>query len=82
MSAPIRLPKDLPLWADLRDVLADRRKQIGVSRYQLARMLGMHESTLMRWEYGDTGPRWEELARILSRLGGTLTIEWDSEPEE
>jgi DNA-binding XRE family transcriptional regulator len=40
-----------------RDLLAQRRKAVGLSQDALAEQLGIERSTIVRWEAGKTGPQ-------------------------
>ena len=51
--------------------LAERRKRLGISRYELARQVGVNAVTMWRWETGVSQPiriAAQQLDQVLCRL--------------
>lgn len=51
------------------------REQFGWSRSRMAQELGVHETSIVRWESGGGGPagrRLDEWASLLDRMAGEL----------
>jgi DNA-binding XRE family transcriptional regulator len=55
------------LWERIRS----KRRQLGLSQERLAKLLGVDEGTLRRWERGEWVPKGDRLERIARFLGPT-----------
>ena len=69
---PIMLSEALEL-AEVRKWARDGRarairEQAGLSRAEIARDLGVHETTIQKWEAGERSPRERRLALTYGRL--------------
>lgn len=51
------------------EMIADRRTELGLSGYELARRTGIRASTILRIERGDTQPSTEKLDILAGALG-------------
>ncbi len=61
----------------MADALIRYRIDHDLSQSQLARILGVRQPTVGRWETGEHNPSWETLLLLAQKLGitSTLTIE-------
>ena len=48
--------------------MRQRRKQLGLSPYELSRLIGEREHQIGRWERGDQEPRTNTVAKIAVHL--------------
>jgi predicted transcriptional regulator len=47
-----------------------RRSRARLSQWELARLVGIDQSTISRVEGGDRGLRWSTFAKLVEQLGG------------
>lgn len=59
---------------DIGARLREARDAAGVSRVQLADQLGVRESTITKWESGQTSPRGHRVSKLAGMLG--VSISW------
>lgn len=57
-----------------RGYLAERRKAVGLDQETLARRLGVHKATVMRWERGSAEPQ----PSLRPKLAAVLGISYDT----
>jgi transcriptional regulator with XRE-family HTH domain len=60
-----------PIGESLPERLKAHRKIRGLSRKRLARILGVDEGTLWRWERGERRPQGENARRVRALLAGS-----------
>jgi len=58
----------------LGQILAQIRKQKGMTLDAVGQLSGLSESAILRWESGDTMPRVDNLQRLLGAMGYKLQI--------
>ena len=58
---------------DIRTRLRQRRKALGLTQHQLAKMIDVTNMTVYFWETGRVRP-WETLAKMAAALG--VTVDW------
>jgi len=63
------------LFASIADQVAARRRAIGLSQVELARMTGTTQSAIARLESGQRPPRIDTLLRVASALDAELTVQ-------
>jgi transcriptional regulator with XRE-family HTH domain len=54
--------------------LADARSAAGLSRREIADRIGVKESTVAKWEAGETSPRGHRVSKLAGMLG--VSISW------
>lgn len=57
----------------IRD-LAEHRVRLGLTQGEAARRVGVHRSTLNRWECGHASPRMSELRRYVAVVHAELNL--------
>ena len=68
------------LFASIADQVAARRRELGLSQHDLARLTGTTQSAIARLESGQRPPRIDTLLRIASALDADLVV--DLRPRE
>jgi transcriptional regulator with XRE-family HTH domain len=68
------------LFASIADQVAVRRRAVGLSQHDLARLTGTTQSAIARLESGQRPPRIDTLLRIASALDADLVV--DLRPRE
>lgn len=63
------------LFASIADQVAARRRELGLSQHDLARLTGTTQSAIARLEAGKRPPRIDTLLRIASALDAELAVE-------
>ena len=63
------------LFASIADQVVTRRRELGLSQHELARLTGTTQSAIARLESGQRPPRIDTLLRIASALEAELTVE-------
>ena len=63
------------LFATIADQVATRRRELGLSQLDLARLTGTTQSAIARLEAGKRPPRIDTLLRIADALETELTVE-------
>jgi len=63
------------LFASIADQVAARRRELGLSQHELARLTGTTQSAIARLEAGKRPPRIDTLLRIASALDAELAVE-------
>lgn len=63
------------LFASIADQVAERRRTLGLSQLELARLTGTTQSAIARLESGQRPPRIDTLLRIAGALDTELTVE-------
>ena len=63
------------LFASIADQVATRRRALGLSQLELARLTGTTQSAIARLESGQRPPRIDTLLRIASALDAELAVE-------
>ena len=63
------------LFATIADQVATRRRELGLSQLDLARLTGTTQSAIARLEAGKRPPRIDTLLRIADALDTELTVE-------
>ena len=54
---------------EVRNVVKERRKELGISQVDLAEMSGLSLATIKNIERGEGNPSYETISRILEVLG-------------
>ena len=63
------------LFASIADQVAERRRALGLSQHELARLTGTTQSAIARLESGQRPPRIDTLLRIAGALDAELAVE-------
>jgi transcriptional regulator with XRE-family HTH domain len=63
------------LFASIADKVAGRRRELGLSQHELARLTGTTQSAIARLESGQRPPRIDTLLRIASALDAELVVD-------
>lgn len=63
------------LFAQIADQVAERRRRLGLSQAELARLTGTTQSAIARLESGQRPPRIDTLLRIADALDAELAVE-------
>ena len=63
------------LFSQIADQVAERRRDLGLSQLELARLTGTTQSAIARLESGKRPPRIDTLLRIAEALGAKLVVE-------
>jgi transcriptional regulator with XRE-family HTH domain len=63
------------LFAAIADQVAARRRELGLSQIELARLTGTTQSAIARLESGQRPPRIDTLLRIATALDAELAVE-------
>jgi DNA-binding XRE family transcriptional regulator len=63
------------LFAQIAGQVAERRRELGLSQAELARMTGTTQSAIARLESGQRPPRIDTLLRIAEALDAQLAVE-------
>lgn len=63
------------LFAQIADQVAARRRELGLSQVELARLTGTTQSAIARLESGQRPPRIDTLLRIAEALDADLAVE-------
>ena len=63
------------LFASIADQVAARRRELGLSQHELARLTGTTQSAIARLESGQRPPRIDTLLRIASALDSELVVD-------
>lgn len=63
------------LFVSIADQVAARRRELGLSQHDLARLTGTTQSAIARLEAGKRPPRIDTLLRIASALDAELAVE-------
>lgn len=66
---PCILHPDLPTTGDL---IRAQRKMAGLTEEQVADLMGVHQSTVDRWENDDTVPTFDHLRQLAHLFGCTI----------
>lgn len=56
--------------SSIRDI---RKKVLGLSQTDLARIAGVKQSTVSRWESGELSPSLSDVSKIVTAAGGRIT---------
>jgi predicted transcriptional regulator len=62
-------------FSQIADRVAERRREIGLSQLELARLTGTTQSAIARLESGQRPPRIDTLLRIADALDAELVVE-------
>ena len=62
-------------FAQIAEQVAERRRELGLSQLELARLTGTTQSAIARLESGQRPPRIDTLLRIADALGADLVVE-------
>lgn len=62
-------------FGQIADRVAERRRELGLSQAELARMTGTTQSAIARLESGQRPPRIDTLLRIAEALDAELVVE-------
>lgn len=69
---------------DIKDVIKNRRKELGLTMKEVAEAVGVSEATVSRWESGDIGDmkrsRIAALAKVL-RISPNVIMGWKDEED-
>ena len=59
---------------EVRNVVKERRKELGISQVDLAEMSGLSLATIKNIERGEGNPSYETISRILEVLGMEISF--------
>lgn len=59
---------------EVRNVVKERRKELGISQVDLAEMSGLSLGTIKNIERGEGNPSYETISRILEVLGMEISF--------
>lgn len=64
---------------NLSTYIKSRRQNIGLTQKELAKLIGVTDVTISRWESGQRDPIWSDFVRLCEVLG--MELEWFTEKE-
>ena len=59
---------------NLSTYIKSRRQNIGLTQKELAKLIGVTDVTISRWESGQRDPIWSDFVRLCEVLG--MELEW------
>ena len=59
---------------NLPSCIKSRRQNIGLTQKELAKLIGVTDVTISRWESGQRDPIWSDFVRLCEVLG--MELEW------
>lgn len=69
---------------DIKDIIKNRRVELGLTQLDIAKAVGVSEATVSRWESGDIGDmkrsRIASLAKVL-RMSPTVIMGWKEDDD-